>query len=127
MGRWYGSDGTSGGTGVVVRHTLNVTPGQQFPVVVGAAGAAGGNINVYQWNAACNGGTGGTSSFGDMAVVGGTGADQTSDGRNAIFTNTANAVAVGSIPGGAPTIVTAAGTLTAYSTAGGGGFVLVEW
>ena len=69
----------------------------------------------------------GTSSFGDMAVVGGTGADQTSDGRNAIFTNTANAVAVGSIPGGAPTIVTAAGALTAYSTAGGGGFVLVEW
>ena len=122
---WYYSTGTFGGNGVVVRCKLSVTPGQQFPVVVGNGGAAGGNINVYQWNPACNGGTGGTSSFGDISVSGG-GANQSTDGRNAFFTNTEDKLMVSCIPGGSPTKGTT-NAPTEYSTAGAKGFVLVKW
>ena len=121
---WYFSDGGFGGAGAVVRCTIDVTPGEQFPVVVGAAGAAGAQINVSSW--VSDGGNGGTSSFGDIAVGGGTGGTQTGAGRNAAFANTASAVVVGSVPGGNPasgnTVAVAAG-----STAGGSGFELVEW
>lgn len=131
-----------GGAGCVQMVELDVSPGQQFPVVVGAGGALGVYLNVNGWHAYCNGGTGGTSSFGSYSVIGGGGAVRNklpyggpnSDsivlvgpGHDAAPTS-GWGVAVGSTPGGRPTLANYSNEVIVQSgTAGAPGFVLVEW
>lgn len=70
----YGSYGVSittigkygASSGFVVQLGLNVTPGQQFSVVIGAGGAAGTSSSPA-------GGKGGDTSFGSYTAIGGTG------------------------------------------------------
>lgn len=124
-GGWRYSEGKhNGGCGGIVRIEVDVTPGQQFPVVVGAGGTAGAMANIYQWQTILNGGTGGISSFGEWAIPGGTGATDTTPGRNASYASTY--VTVGSILGGCSADGNA-NVVTVNSGAGAPGFVLVEW
>lgn len=132
-----------GGAGCVQMVELDVSPGQQFPVVVGAGGTRGAYINVNGWAAACNGGTGGTSSFGSYSVIGGGGAVQNvlpyggTTGNGGIYfvgpghdaaPTSGWGVAVGSTPGGRPTLAKYRNEVIVQSgTAGAPGFVLVEW
>ena len=124
-GGWrYSVNKHNGGCGGIVQIEVDVTPGQQFPVVVGVGGAAGAMANTFNWQTFLNGGTGGASSFGEWAIPGGTGATDTLPGRNASYASTY--VTVGSIPGGCSADGNA-DVVKVNSAAGAPGFVLVEW
>ena len=85
MANYFGNG--KGGRGAVVLYALKVSPGQQFPVVVGGGGSGGAFINVWEWRAEMNGGTGGTSSFGTVAVGGGAGGSLNTNGTDAAATD----------------------------------------
>ena len=69
-----------GGKGAAVLYVLKVTPGQQFPVVIGAGGAGGRVANVRGWQTYMNGAPGGASSFGAVYAEGGGGGTQNQPG-----------------------------------------------
>lgn len=69
-----------GGEGAAVLYTLNVMPGQQFPVVVGAGGAGGSWANISRWQPYMNGAPGGASSFGTVSAEGGGGGTKNKPG-----------------------------------------------
>lgn len=72
MSTMYPGNGP-GGEGAAVLYILNVMPGQQFPVVVGAGGAGGSWANIPNWQTYMNGAPGGASSFGTVSAEGGGG------------------------------------------------------
>ena len=66
--------GGYGGSGGFSRQILNVTPNQQFSVVVGQAGNAGTNATYLgSWYGDTDGGNGGDTWFGNYKAAGGTG------------------------------------------------------
>ena len=92
-GQWSGGQGpgTGGASGGTAFLCMNVTSGEQYPVTVGSAGAAGVGANV-------SGGAGGTSSFGESYATGG-GGGGASTAAGVYFPGTAGTASVaGDIP-----------------------------
>ena len=137
--------GYGGGSGGRISVTLKVTPGQQFPVVVGAGGSPGVDWNVSSYTESQRGQAGGNSSFGDYVATGGTGGFGTTAGTgggtlnvsgadsNALVVTTAGIAGNGYAGGGAGVGAGGAGTNVfggngAYTAqAGQAGIVSVWW
>jgi hypothetical protein len=103
--RYGGQNGRVGGNGLVAGGFVQVTPGRDHTVTIGAAGGGGG--------------TGGTSSFdGAITVTGGTGGSQTSAGT----AGQASAVtSLTTLPPNSASSARAAGFITQSTGANAGG------
>ena len=116
-----------GGKGAAVLYALNVMPGQQFPVVVGAGGAGGRYANIPVWKPYMNGAPGGASSFGTVSAEGGGGGKQNQAGAAGEHISEAGADFVHFQTGNSGSGGAASTQEGVSGGAGSAGFVVVTW
>ena len=116
-----------GGKGAAVLYVLKATPGQQFPVVVGAGGAGGSHANVSGWQTYMNGSPGGASSFGTVSAEGGSGGTRNQTGAAGEHINAAGADFAHFQTGNSGSGGAAAAQEWAPGGAGSAGLVIVTW